>query len=155
MGGLTDDLRDFLDAHRAGVLATTAGDGEPRQSVVYYARDGERLLISTESKRWKARDVVRSGWASLCVLGHEQPYPSAMFSGRAEILTTDIGPATAAVMQRIAGMDEPPEPQTDEALAAVDRVILAITVERVSAANYIPARTEADASAADAGARGR
>jgi PPOX class probable F420-dependent enzyme len=150
MGGLTDDLRDFLDAHRVGVLATTAAEGKPRQSVVYYARDGERLLISTESKRWKARDVVRSGWASLCVLGHEKPYPSAVFSGPAE-----IGRPTAAVMQRIAGMDEPPEPQTDEALAAVDRVILAITVERVSAANYIPARTEADASAADAGARGR
>ena len=155
MGGLTDALRDFLDAHRVGVLATIGADGKPRQSLVYYAREGERLLISTESKRLKARDVVRSGWASLCVLGHEQPYPSAVFSGSAEILTTDIGPPTAAVMQRIAGMDERPEPQTDEALAAVDRVILAITVERVSAANYIPARTEADASAADAGARGR
>jgi PPOX class probable F420-dependent enzyme len=118
MDGLTDELRDFIDAHRIGVLATIAGDGMPRQSVVYYAHDGERLLISTESKRLKARDVVRSGWASLCVPGHEQPYPSAVFSGSAEILTTDIGPATAAVMQRIAGMDEPPEPQTDEALAA-------------------------------------
>jgi PPOX class probable F420-dependent enzyme len=108
MGGVTGELRDFLDANRVGVLATVAGDGRPRQSVVYYARDGDRLLISTESKRWKARDVRRTGWASLCVLGHEQPYPSAAFSGRAEMLTTDIGPATASVMQRIAGMTEPP-----------------------------------------------
>lgn len=143
MGGLSDELRDFLDAQRVGVLATIGGGGKPRQSVVYYVRDADRLLVSTESKRLKARDVVRSGWASLCVLGHEQPYPSAVFSGPAEILTTDIGAATAAVMQRIAGMNEPPEPQTDEALAAVDRVILAITVERVSAANYIPAAATA------------
>jgi PPOX class probable F420-dependent enzyme len=149
MDGLTDELRDFLDAHRIGVLATIAGDGKPRQSVVYYARDGERLLISTESKRLKARDVVRSGWASLCVLGHEQPYPSAVFSGSAEILTKDIGPATAAVMQRIAGMDEPPEPQSDAALAGIDRVILAITVERVTAANYIPAATTAGETGGD------
>ena len=155
MGVLTDEQRDFLEAHRVGVLATTADDGKPRQSLVYYAWNGERLLISTEGKRWKARDVRRSGWASLCVFGHEQPYPSAVFSGRAEILTKEIGAATAAVVQRIAGMDEPPEPQSDEALAAVDRVILAITIERVSAANYLSARTEADASAADAGARGR
>ena len=56
--------------------------------------------------------------------------------GPAEILTEDIGPATASVMQRIAGTAEPPEPQSDEALAAVDRVILAITVERVTAVNY-------------------
>jgi PPOX class probable F420-dependent enzyme len=133
--GLTDGQRAFLDDHRVGVLATITSTGKPRQSVVYYARDGDRLLISTESKRLKAREVQRSGWASLCVLGHEQPYPSAVYSGRAEIHTEDIGPHTAQIMQRIAGMEQPPEPQSDEALAAVDRVVLAITVERVSAAN--------------------
>jgi PPOX class probable F420-dependent enzyme len=144
VGGLTDELREFLDANRVGVLATVAASGRPRQSVVYYARDGERLLVSTESKRWKARDVRRSGWASLCVRGDEQPYPSAVFSGRAEILTKEIGPATAAVMQRIAGASEPPEPQSDEALAAVDRVILAITVERVTAVSYLAAGERRD-----------
>jgi PPOX class probable F420-dependent enzyme len=137
MGVLTDDLREFLDTHRVGVLATIAADGRPRQSVVYYALDGDRLSVSTESKRRKARDVERTGWASLCVRGDEQPYPSAVFSGPAEILTADIGPATAAIMQRIAATSEPPEPQTDEALAAIDRVILAISVERVSAVNYL------------------
>ena len=93
MGALTPELTDFLDSHRVGVLATIRDSGKPRQSVVYYARDAERLIISTESKRLKAHDVRRSGWASLCVLGHEQPYPSAVFSGPAEILTEDIGPA--------------------------------------------------------------
>jgi PPOX class probable F420-dependent enzyme len=138
MDDLTDELRDFLDANRVGVLATIAASGKPRQSVVYYARDGDRLLISTESKRLKARDVQRSGWASLCVRGDEQPYPSAVFSGAAEILREDIGVPTAAVMQRIADAPEPPEPQTDEALAALDRVVLAIAIDTVSAVNYIP-----------------
>ena len=144
MGVLTHELLGFLDAHRVGVLATIAADGKPRQSVVYYARDGERLLISTESKRYKTRDVVRTGWASLCVRGDEQPYPSAVFSGHAEILTDGIGPATAAIMQRIAGTPEPPEPQSDEALAAIDRVILAITIERIAAVNYIAAGERGD-----------
>jgi PPOX class probable F420-dependent enzyme len=137
MGVLTDDLRSFLDANRVGVLATEAPDGRPRQSVVYYVRDDERLLISTESKRLKARDVQRTGRASLCVRGDDQPYPSAVFSGRAEILTEDIGPATASIMQRIAGTDEPPEAQSDQALADIDRVILAISVERVSAITHL------------------
>jgi PPOX class probable F420-dependent enzyme len=137
MSGLTDELEEFLDVHRVGVLATVASNGRPRQSVVYYVRDGERLLISTESKRLKARDVRRTGWASLCVRGDEQPYPSAVFSGSAEILTEGIGAPTALVMQQVAGTPDPPEPQTDEALAAIDRVILAITVERVAAVNYI------------------
>ena len=137
MGELTDALREFLDANRVGVLATTAANGRPRQSVVYYARDSERLLISTESKRLKARDAQRTGWASLCVRGDDQPYPSAVFSGPAEILTEDIGAATAAVMHGIAGTVEPPEPQSDGALAAIDRVVLAITIDRVSAVNYM------------------
>jgi PPOX class probable F420-dependent enzyme len=137
VGRLTDDLREFLDAHRVGALATVAEDGKPRQSVVYYARDGDRLLVSTMSARLKAKDVSRTGWASLSVRGDEPPYPSATFSGPAEIVAKDIGPATALIMQRIAGTDEPPEPQTDEALAAIDRVILAITVERVSAVTHM------------------
>jgi PPOX class probable F420-dependent enzyme len=143
MGALTPELTAFLDAHRVGVLATSAAGGKPRQSVVYYVREGGGLLISTESKRLKARDVERSGWASLCVLGHERPHPSAVFSGAAEILTEGIGPVTAAIMQRIGGMSEPPEPQSDDALAAIDRVILAITIETVTAVNYLPTTAEA------------
>jgi hypothetical protein len=137
MRALSPQLIEFLDAHRVGVLATVDDVAMPRQSVVYYVRDEERLLISTESKRLKARDVRRSGWASLCVLGHERPHPSAVFSGPAEILTENIGPATARIMQRIGDLPEAPEPQSDEALAAIDRVILAITIEGVSAVNYV------------------
>jgi len=141
MGVLTDELRQFLDANRVGVLATLAPDGRPRQSLVYFARNGERLLTSTLADRRKARDVRRTGWASLCVMGHEPPYPSATFSGPAEILTHDIGAATAKIMHRISDAAEPPEPMSDEALAQVGRVLLAITIERVTAASYIPSRT--------------
>ena len=137
MRALTPQLIDFLDAHRVGVLATVDEVDMPRQSVVYYVRDEQRLLISTQSKRLKARDVRRSGWASLCVLGHERPYPSAVFSGPAEILTENIGPATAAIVQRIADMPDPPPPESDEALAAIDRVVLSIAIEGVNAVNYL------------------
>jgi PPOX class probable F420-dependent enzyme len=137
VGELTAELREFLDAQRVGVLATAAEDGRPRQSLVYYARDGDRLVLSTLAQRLKAKDVERSGWASVCVMGHESPYPSAVFSGHAEILTRDIGAPTAAIVQKIAGSEEPPEPQTDEALAAIGRVVIRIAIEQVSAVNYI------------------
>jgi PPOX class probable F420-dependent enzyme len=142
MGELTEELRAFLDSNTVGVLATLAADGNPRQSLVYFARAGDRLLISTLADRQKARDTTRTGWASLCVIGHQPPYPSATFSGPAEILTANIGPPTAAVAQRMTGASEPPEPMSDEALAEAGRVILAIDVDRVSAANYIPAAGE-------------
>ena len=139
MGALTQELREFLDANRVGVLATLAPADRARQSLVYFVRDGERLLISTLADRLKARDVRRTEWASLCVMGHEPPYPSATLSGPAEILTNDIGAATARLAQRITGAAEPPEPMSDEALGEVGRVLLAITIERVTAASYIPA----------------
>jgi PPOX class probable F420-dependent enzyme len=139
MSALNDALRDLLDANPVGVLATSTLSGRPRQSLVYFARDEERLLISTLSDRRKAQDVRRSGWASLCVMGHQLPYPSATFSGRAEIITKNIGAPTARIMQRIAQTPEPPEPTSDKMLAEAGRVILTITVERVTAANYIDA----------------
>ena len=105
MGSLSDEIHDFLDANPVGVLATEATDGRPRQSLVYFACDGDELLISTLTDRHKARDVRRTGWASLCVIGHEPPYPSATFSGLAEIRTEHIGPSTARIMQRISGAD--------------------------------------------------
>lgn len=137
MSALTPSLATFLDEQVAGVLATQSNGSRPRQSVVYFVRDGEQLLISTLDGRTKARDVRDAGWASLCVLGHDRPFPSATFSGPAEIRTENIGPATAAIGQRMLGLADPPEAQTDEALAGVRRVILAITIEHVAAVNYI------------------
>jgi hypothetical protein len=79
-------------------------------------------------------------------MGHEPPFPSATLSGRAEILTENIGPATAAIAQRITQADVPPEPISDEALAEAGRVVLAITMQRVGATNYIPPLGTAGAS---------
>jgi PPOX class probable F420-dependent enzyme len=141
MGALTDELRAFLDSHPVGVLATASPDGRPRQSLVYFARDGDRLLISTLADRLKAGDVRRTGRASICVMGHGPPYPSATFAGPAEILTENIGEATARITQRITRADEPAEPLTDTALAEVGRVVLAIAIDRVSAASYIQQST--------------
>ena len=129
MGELTPVLEEFLDSHRAGVLATRAKDGRPRQSLVYYARDREALLISTLARRWKARDVERTGWASLCVMGDERPFPYATMFGPARIRREGIGEDTARLVRIFADQDA--EPQSDEALAEVDRVILEIDVERV------------------------
>ena len=57
MGILTPELTDFLDGEPVGVLATSSSRGRPRQSLVYFARDGDRLLISTLSYRLKAREL--------------------------------------------------------------------------------------------------
>ncbi len=137
MAELTAGLERLLDSRPVGVLATERPGGRPSQSVVYYAREGATLLISSVDGRRKVEDVERTGWASLSVMGEERPFPSATVSGAAEIRRRGIGAATAAVAQRVIGSDEPPEQQSDEALAALGRVIIALTIERVAAASYL------------------
>ena len=137
MSAVADNIAAFLDSQKVGAIATVSADGRPRQSIVYFARAGDRILISTEAGRLKARDVERTGWASLCVRGDEAPFPSATVAGPARIRTEAIGADNALVMQRILGADEPPEPLTDEALADVGRVLLEIEVERVGPVLYI------------------
>jgi hypothetical protein len=111
------------------VVAVEAADGHARQSVVYYFLDGDKVKISTESKRLKGRAVDRTHWASICVMGDEKPFPYATLFGPARIRRTDIGEDTARLFEVFTGQEA--EPQSDEALAGVDRVILEIDVERV------------------------
>jgi PPOX class probable F420-dependent enzyme len=134
---LDDALAAFLDEQVVGALVTRAADGRVHQSLVYHVRDGDWLYISTVAERRKARDVRETGWASLCVMGHERPFPSVTVAGPAEILTEGIGPRTAAIAQRMMGLDEPPEPQTDAALAEVGRVLIAVEARAVGPASYI------------------
>jgi PPOX class probable F420-dependent enzyme len=129
------NVRGFLDRQPAGVLASTRPDSGIRQSVVYFALDGDRLLISTEPGRAKARDVQRTGRASLCVIGAAAPYPSVTLEGPARVRAADIGSDTARVWSRIGG--QPVEPMSDADLAAMNRVVLEITVEHVYAASYL------------------
>jgi len=87
------------------------------------------VKISTEGKRLKGRAVERTGWASICVMGDEKPFPYATMFGPARIRTKDIGEDTAHLFKVFTGQDA--EPQSDEALAEIDRVILEIDVARV------------------------
>jgi PPOX class probable F420-dependent enzyme len=134
---LTTGLAELLDSNKLATLATVGEDGLPRLSVVYFANRGGRIFISTLRERAKAKDIARKGWAALSVRGEEPPYPSATFSGAAKIRTAGIGDETALVMGRIAGLPEPPEPQSDQALAEAGRVLIEVAVERITAATHV------------------
>lgn len=138
---LTAELSQLLEANKLGALATIGEDGLPRLSVVYYANRGERIFISTLGQRLKAKDVERAGWAALSVRGEEPPYPSATFSGNAAVRATGVGEDTALVMGRIGGLDEVPEPQSDEALADAGRVLIEIAVDRITSATYVRSKS--------------
>jgi PPOX class probable F420-dependent enzyme len=129
-------VRTFVEQQPVGVLATYRADGSVRQGVVYHLLEGDRILVSTEGKRYKAGDVRRAGRASYCVLGHERPFPCVTLEGSARIVTDGAGAETSRLFDVIFGPRDAP-PFTDEEAAAMDRVILEITVERVYGARYV------------------
>lgn len=129
-------VREFLEAQPIAVMGTLRPDGRLRQSVIYFLLDGDRLLVSTESRRAKARDVERSGWASICVSGHAPPFPSVTVEGRATLRRQDIAEDTARIFALIGGA-EPPADLTDELLASIDRVIVELAVDRVYGPSHL------------------
>ena len=145
---LNAKLRRFVDANTVGVLATSSLDGRPRQSLVYFTRVDDRLLDL--DPRRPAEDPGRQTKRVGVVV--RDGSRTAVFVG--DVRRPRRGPhrehrrADRNDHERITRAAEPPEPMSDEALAEVGRVILAITVERVTAANYIDA-------AANAGAQSR
>lgn len=137
MSALGPAERAFIATTPSGVLGTVRPDGRPRLSVVRHLLEGDRILISTEAARAKARDVARDGYASYCVTGHEAPYPCVTVEGPAHLLTEGTGAATTRIIEAMSGAPMA-DPLSDEAVAAMGRVIIELTVERAYGATHIP-----------------
>jgi PPOX class probable F420-dependent enzyme len=51
----TDAIRTYLDRERNAVVATIDPDGAPHQAVVWYAVDGDEIVVnSADGRRWPA-----------------------------------------------------------------------------------------------------
>lgn len=132
---LTPEARAFLYSIPVGVLSTVRKDGRARQSTVFFVLEHSTIWISTEAGRAKTQDVIRSGWASFCVVGPAAPYPSVTVEGAATIQTKDVAPMTARIFARITGGDAPDLAEDD--LSATGRVLLSLEIDRVYGASYL------------------
>lgn len=136
---LSDAVRAFASKVKTCAVGTTRPDGSVRQSVTYFALDGDKILISTVADRAKARDVTRTGRASVCVFGHEKPFPSVTLEGPARIVAekAQAGELTRRISSMVFGIDPATAPSDDD-IAKAGRVVLEITAERVYGASYVP-----------------
>jgi PPOX class probable F420-dependent enzyme len=89
-----DAVRELLDLPNPAVLATINPDGSPQTSVVWVAREGDDLLISTAAGRRKERNLRRDPRVSLTVYDQADPQRYAEIRGRASV-TADAGRALA------------------------------------------------------------
>lgn len=70
---LPDEYRDLLDAPVIAVLASIGPDGMPHASPVWFAHDGERILVSTTNDRQKYRNLRDRPVAAITVVDPTDP----------------------------------------------------------------------------------
>lgn len=75
---------------RVGRLATVSAGGDPHVVPIWYAVDGDRLLVHTMAESRKARNIVETGKYALTIDKDTPPYKGVTVSGRAEAVGDDV-----------------------------------------------------------------
>lgn len=123
---------EFINQHRWAVLSTQRRSGGVSSSMVAYARDGDRLLVSTPGGTFKRQSLAQDPHATLCVISNAEPFHFVTIEGTASIITTDIREDTRRVFANIAGTGYTEPEDLPSWLAAQRRVIIEISAARVS-----------------------
>jgi len=136
---LPPDVRSFLlEARIPGVLATIGRSGGPVTSAVWYALEGNQVIISTPAAGAKARRVLEDARVSFVVDTKERPYRGVAIEGMAA-LNADPGLLYwRAIASRYLGADIP-ERFTERSRSA-PRAVIAITPFRARPWNLDGAR---------------
>jgi PPOX class probable F420-dependent enzyme len=126
-----EERRQFLESHRLAVLGVERSGKPPHLSPVYYALDGDGLLVSVTETRVKTTLIRRAGRLTLCVLHEEFPFPYLRVEGRGEI----VAEGAVDVMMRIGGkmqgreLPDSARPAIEERARNEQRVVLRVTPE--------------------------
>ena len=123
-------LADFLAEPRNVIVAGVKRDGRPHLSPNWFFWDGERFYISTTRTRVKYKIFRRDPRVEL-VIDDSTGHRYARVSGQVEILE-DIEanlPFNRAIREKH-GMKVPSDKELAAALAADERVLLAVTPDR-------------------------
>jgi PPOX class probable F420-dependent enzyme len=71
---IPDAAKSWIDAHEFATIATVLPDGRPQLSVVWIAREGDDLLVSTVKGRRKHLNLERDPRATVLVYPKDSPY---------------------------------------------------------------------------------
>jgi PPOX class probable F420-dependent enzyme len=107
---LSDRLRTFLAQKHFLTIATVDPDGAPRQAVIWYAVDGDEIVVnSAVGRRWPA-NLLRDGRVSAAITDHADGYRWIGLTGTVVPVTDQLAAqADIARMARFYHEDEPAE----------------------------------------------
>lgn len=84
---LTELAKQIIDDANFATLATLNADGSPQASIMWIARDGNDLLMSTCEGRLKLKNMRRDPRISMTVFDKDQPYAQIEVRGSVEIIS--------------------------------------------------------------------
>ncbi|MBV9026480.1 MAG: PPOX class F420-dependent oxidoreductase [Streptomycetaceae bacterium] len=122
---LTDHARRLLDDKSFVTLATLEADGSPQQTVVWAARDGDNVLISTIEGRRKHQNLARDPRASVMINPPDKPYTYVEIRGKASMTTEGGRELINKLAHKYIGKDY--DMDTPDAV----RVVIRISPEKV------------------------
>jgi PPOX class probable F420-dependent enzyme len=126
-----EERSKFLADHRLCVVGFARRSGPPSLSPVYYAMDGDDLLISTTASGAKAKAIRRNPQVSVCVLGEAMPFPYLTVYGKGRIEETGVVETMMKVGERMTGnpIPESARPAVEKRARDEGRVVLRVTPE--------------------------
>lgn len=130
LAGLTPAVRAFLDEPHYAVIATINESGMPHLTAIWYALQGEEVLMNTAAGRLKHLNLQRDPRLSICVVEGER---YVTLYGRAT-LVDDRTQAQADDME-LARRYEGPEKAQERgpSIAAQHRITIRMAITHVHA----------------------
>src|SRR4051794_1543575 len=89
MTRLPPDARRLLDGANFAHFATLMDDGAPKVEPVWVGRDGDRVIVTTDGRSIKARNIARDDRVALSVTAFDDPYDQLLIRGRVVELRSD------------------------------------------------------------------
>lgn len=79
---LSEDMKRLIDAAGYAHLATLEPDGAPKVEPVWLGREGDRLIVATDRKSRKARNIEADPRVAISLLARDNPYEQLLIRGR-------------------------------------------------------------------------
>jgi PPOX class probable F420-dependent enzyme len=78
---LSPEAVALVDAPNFAHLATLLADGSPKVEPVWVGREGDRLLVATDARSIKARNVAADPRVALSITAFDDPYDQLLVRG--------------------------------------------------------------------------
>jgi PPOX class probable F420-dependent enzyme len=89
MSRLSAPATRLIDARNFAHLATLMPDGSPKVEPVWVGREGDTLLVATDGKSIKARNVDSDARVAVSITDEHNPYEQLLVRGRVSEVRAD------------------------------------------------------------------